>query len=193
MSPCYTAISMLLEPDLVTRISDPSLPQASRTAAEREVCIRLAPRLRLYGLRHLRDEAAALDLVQEALLVFLESAREGRVSDTDHAERFAFGVCRNLVSRLRRNERRQQAFERASLPLAEHELPPAFATVDAARLAFCLGQLAVREQKVVLLTFQEERSAEEIATAIATSPGNVRVLRHRAMASLERCVQGGVA
>jgi RNA polymerase sigma-70 factor (ECF subfamily) len=181
---------MLLEPDLVNQIADSSLPRALRSAAERAVCLALAPRLRLYGLRHLRDEAAALDLVQEALLVFLQSAREGKLDDPSHADRFALGVCRNLVSRWRRNERRQQAFERATLPLAEHELPPAFAAVDAARLAHCLGHLAVREQRVVLLTFQEERSAEDIASALSTSPGNVRVMRHRAMASLERCVQG---
>lgn len=184
---------MLLEPEIVTQIADPSLPQPTREAAERKACERLAPRLRLYGLRHLRNEAAALDLTQEALVVFLQSARAGKIADPAHAERFALGTCRNLVLRLQRNERRHKAFEGATLPLAEAELPPAFASIDAARLAHCLGLLPVREQRVILLTFQEERSAEQIATEITTSPGNVRVLRHRAMASLERCVRGGAS
>lgn len=181
---------MLLEPDLVTQIANRNLPPSERTAAEREVCLRLAPRLRLYGLRHLGDEAAAADLVQEALIVFLENAREGKIQNPEHAERFVLGTCRNLVLRLHRDERRKQAFEGAVLPLLDHELPPAFASVDSARLAHCLGKLAVREQRVVLLTFQEERSAEEIAKEVTTSAGNVRVLRHRAVAALQRCVQG---
>lgn len=182
---------MLIEPDLVTQIANPKLPPHERMAAEREVCLRLAPRVRLYGLRHLRDEAAAADLVQEALIVFLKNAREGKLDSPEHAERFVLGTCRNLVLRMRRDERRKRSFEGAALPLVDHELPPAFASVDAARLAHCLGKLALREQRVVLLTFQEERSAEQIGKEIRTTPGNVRVLRHRAMANLQRCVEGG--
>jgi DNA-directed RNA polymerase specialized sigma24 family protein len=37
------------------------------TEAESELCRRLGPRVRLCGLRHLRDAAAADDLVQEVL------------------------------------------------------------------------------------------------------------------------------
>ena len=78
----------------------------------------------------------------------------------------------------------------AVLPLSAAELPPAFSSLDAARVALCLGKVGAREQRVVLLTFQEGWSAEEIATELGTSPGNVRVLRHRAMAALGRCVEG---
>jgi RNA polymerase sigma-70 factor (ECF subfamily) len=182
---------MLLDPDLVTQLADPNLPETRRAAAEREVCQKLAPRIRLYGLRHLRDEAASADLVQEALIALLRSAREGKIEEPAHVERFVLGTCRNLVLRQHRRERRQKAFEGALLPLAEQAMPPAFASADSARLAFCMGQLPRREQRVVLLTFQEERSADEIASEMATSAGNVRVLRHRAMAALQRCVDGG--
>jgi RNA polymerase sigma-70 factor (ECF subfamily) len=161
-----------------------------RRAAEHELCVQLAPRIRLYGLRHLRDEADAADLVQEALIILLEAARAGRIDDPEHVDRFVLGTCRNLVSRSRRDARRSRAFEGAVLPLPVAEVPPAFSSLDAARVALCLGRVGAREQRVVLLTFQEERSAEEIATLLATSPGNVRVLRHRAMAALERCVAG---
>jgi RNA polymerase sigma factor (sigma-70 family) len=77
------------------------------------------------------------------------------------------------------------------LPLSGAELPPAFTSVDAARLALCLGRVGAREQRVLLLTFQEDQTAEEIAAALETSPGNVRVLRHRAVTSLQRCMDGG--
>ena len=47
------------------------------TSAEAELCRRLGPRIRLYGLRHLRDRHAAADLVQQVLLLSLECLRAG--------------------------------------------------------------------------------------------------------------------
>jgi RNA polymerase sigma-70 factor (ECF subfamily) len=178
-------------PDLVRRIADPDLPSSERAAAERELCLLLAPRIRLYGLRRLRDEAATADLVQEVLLSVLHNARAGTIDDPEHVERYALGTCRNLVLRVHRRERHTKNFEAAALPLAEHALPPAFVRLDATRLAMCLGKLAAREQKVMLLTFQEDHSAQEIASVLNTSPENVRVLRHRALSALQRCVTGG--
>ena len=43
-----------------------------RREEEAELYRRFAPRVRLFGLRHLRNEAAAQDLVQEAFVVTLE-------------------------------------------------------------------------------------------------------------------------
>jgi len=50
---------------------------APDSAAETEFYRRLAPRVRLYGLRHLRDQHAAADLVQQVLLMTLEQLRAG--------------------------------------------------------------------------------------------------------------------
>jgi hypothetical protein len=41
-------------------------------AAESELYRRFAPRVRWYGLRHLRDEEAARDLVQQVMLLVIE-------------------------------------------------------------------------------------------------------------------------
>ena len=49
--------------------------------AEAEVCRRMGPRIRLYGLRHLRSASAADDLVQQVLLKTLETLRAGRLRD----------------------------------------------------------------------------------------------------------------
>jgi RNA polymerase sigma-70 factor (ECF subfamily) len=49
--------------------------RAPESAAEAELYRRLAPRVRLYGLRHLRDPQAAADLVQQVLLMTLERLR----------------------------------------------------------------------------------------------------------------------
>jgi hypothetical protein len=44
---------------------------------EAELYRRFAPRVRLYGLRHLGDEHAAADLVQRVLLLTIEKLRRG--------------------------------------------------------------------------------------------------------------------
>ena len=41
-------------------------------AAEAELYRRFAPRVRLYGLRHLRDEDEARDLSQQVMLLVIE-------------------------------------------------------------------------------------------------------------------------
>jgi len=52
-------------------------------AAEDEICRRFAPRIRLYGLRHLRDAQAAADLVQDVLVRVIEALRGGRLREPD--------------------------------------------------------------------------------------------------------------
>jgi len=62
--------------------------------AEGELYRRLAPRVRLYGLRHLRDEQAAADLMQQVLLMTIESLRAGRVRDPEKLASFVLGAAR---------------------------------------------------------------------------------------------------
>src|SRR6478672_7029961 len=69
-------------------------------AAEAELCRRFAPRIRLYGLRHLRDEDRAADLVQAVLLAVLQAARAGRIADPERVDRFMLGTSRNVSRRM---------------------------------------------------------------------------------------------
>ena len=107
-------MSAMLQSEVVdlANASDSELVQrivtSHSTDAEAELCRRLAPRLRLYGLRHLRDEQAAADLVQHVLIIMLESIREGRVREPDKLASFALGACRMTVLDLRRGNRRRQ-------------------------------------------------------------------------------------
>src|SRR5215831_5287556 len=61
---------------------------AGRREAELALCRRYAPRIRLYGLRHLRDEDRARDLVQTVLLAVLQTARDGKVRAPEQLVRF---------------------------------------------------------------------------------------------------------
>jgi RNA polymerase sigma-70 factor (ECF subfamily) len=65
--------------------------------------------------------------------------------------------------------------------------------LDADRLAGCLQGLAERERTVVVETFFADRSSDEVATALGISAGNVRVIRHRALARLRECMDGGAS
>lgn len=113
----------LADSELVQRIAR----SIDTRAAEAELCRRFAPRIRLYGLRHLRSEDRASDLVQGVLLA----------------------------------------------------------------LSTCLTKLDPRSRTVLLLSFEAEHSADEIAQLIDSSAGNVRVVRHRALAQLRRCLDCG--
>ena len=154
------------------------------------LCRALAPRIRLYGLKHLRDGALADDLVQQVIVTTLERLRSGEVREPERIASFALGTSRTIAIGLRRGERRRRDLL--------DRYAPTFATVaiereplDLLRLAECLDGLTGRDRAVVTMTFYAERSGEEIAGELALSPGNVRVVRHRALARLRRCMKNG--
>src|SRR5687768_7654556 len=76
--------------------------------AEAELYRRLAPRVRLYGLRHLRDPQAAADLVQQVLLMTLERLRAGKLREPDRIASFVLGTCRMTVLEMRRGSWRRE-------------------------------------------------------------------------------------
>lgn len=158
--------------------------------AEAVLFRRLAPRIRLYGLRHLRDATAADDLVQDVLLMTFESLREGRVREPDKLASFVLGTCRKVAAGWRRQaHRRTRLLETHGWQLAPAE-GAAPAPFDEGRLARCLGSLAERERLVIVLSFYAERSADDIGQEMGLTPGNVRVVRHRALLRLRTCFEG---
>lgn len=182
------AESSLADADLARRVTAAAPGEA--LAAETELYRRLAPRVELYGLRHLRAEQAAADLVQQVLVLTIERLREGRVREPERLASYVLGVCRMVVLDLKRGEgRRKRALERyaADVPMAESSSSP---RVDLDRLASCLDRLHERERSVLVLTFYSERSATEVAAELGLSPGNVRVIRHRALGRLRECMSG---
>jgi RNA polymerase sigma-70 factor (ECF subfamily) len=159
--------------------------------AETEIVRRFAPRIKLYGLRHLRDAQAALDLVQEVLATTLTALRENRVKEPDRLPSFVLGTCRLVVTNQRRTEyRRTRLLAEFGDTLGAIAREPATpATLDDDRLVECMASLTPRERAVVVLTFYAERGTEDIAHELGTSPGNVRVIRHRALGRLHDCME----
>jgi RNA polymerase sigma-70 factor (ECF subfamily) len=153
-------IEALGDEALARRIADGG-PGAT-DAEEAELYRRFAPRVRLYGRRHLRDGAAADDLAQ----------------DVPSAER--------------RVTRRREALAARFMTAPVESAPSSLNALDAPRVAACLRALGERDRLVMMLTFYAERDAPRIAEDLGVSAGTIRTIRHRAMARLRECVLGAV-
>jgi RNA polymerase sigma-70 factor, ECF subfamily len=164
--------------------------RAGDREAEAELFRRMAPRIRLYGLRHLRDSYAADDLTQQVLITTLEALRAGRLREPEKLASFVLGTCRVTVIELyRTSQRRERLLERFgpdlttstafSLPQLDHD-----------RLERCVQGLKERERTVVMMTFYDEQTGAEAANFLGVSEANVRVIRHRAIHQLRACMGG---
>jgi RNA polymerase sigma-70 factor (ECF subfamily) len=174
--------------DLATEISN--TPPGGAREAEGELYRRLAPRIRLYGLRHLRDEQAAADLAHEALLLTIERLRAGEVREPEKLASFVLGVCRMMVrDGVRRTGRKERLLDEYARMLPTAEVP--YATgLERDRLEKCLQRLTERERSLLVMTFYVERTTEEIMRDFGLSAANVRVIRHRALGRLRDCMEG---
>lgn len=166
--------------------------EATAGAAEAELCRRFWQRARLYGLRHLRGVTEAEDLAQGVMEVLLTSLREGRVDDLEILDRYVLGVCRNVAHTLRRSgDRTANAARRLALepvPSVEQPPEPPWERQAVESLTLCLGGLSQREQRVVQMSFSEWKPSTQIAEELGVAPGNVRVIRHRALRKLRDCM-----
>jgi RNA polymerase sigma-70 factor, ECF subfamily len=160
------------------------------SAAETELYRRLAPRARLYGLRHLRDPHAAHDLMQQVLLMTLERLRAGKLREPERIASFVLGMCRMVVLEIRRGTWRRETLLETYGHTAEAIEAPEPLALGADKLAACLQDLAERERTVVVLTFFAGKSGDEVAKELGLSAGNVRVIRHRALTRLRECMDG---
>jgi RNA polymerase sigma-70 factor (ECF subfamily) len=163
----------------------------SNRDAEAELYRRMAPRVRLYGLRHLRDEHASQDLAQQVLITTLEALREGRLREPEKLASFVLGTCRMTVLNLKRGaHRKERLLARFGADLVTQAPAPA-PRFDHEKLARCVQNLKERERSVVVMTFYDEQTGADVASFLGVSQANVRVIRHRAIHQLRACM--GVA
>ncbi len=184
--PADAGLAALDDGALARRVS--AAGQAPDTAAEAELYRRFAPRVRLYGQRHLRDGHAAADLVQQVLLMTIERLRAGEVREPDRIASFVLGASRmTVLDTWRGTRRRETLLDTWGDPTRVYEAPEPL-VLDRDRLADCLAALTERERSVVALTFFADKAADEVGAELAINGGNVRVIRHRALARLRKCL-----
>jgi RNA polymerase sigma-70 factor, ECF subfamily len=155
--------------------------------AEAEFFRRMAPRVRLYGLRHLRDEHASEDLSQQVLITTLEALRAGRLREPEKLASFVLGTCRMTVLDLRRGvQRREHLLEQFGADLLA--VQPSRPHLDHELLTGCMQNLKERERAVIVMTFYDEQTGADVASFLGVSKANVRVIRHRAIHQLRDCM-----
>lgn len=180
-------VVMELKPsELVMRIAG-----GSDCDAEEEFCRLMGLRIRLYGLRHLRDSQSADDLVQQVLITALQTLRAGGLREPEKLASFVLGTCRMTVLDQRRGvRRRQQLLDQFGVEM----LTPASSAgprLDHEKLANCVQRLKERERAVIVMSFYDQETAADVARFLGVSEANVRVIRHRAIHGLRSCM--GVA
>jgi RNA polymerase sigma-70 factor, ECF subfamily len=185
-----TRSSTASDGDLARAIS--SAPAGGALAEESELYRRFAHRVRLYGRKHLRDEAAADDLAQQVLLVTIERLRAGEVRNPDEIGSFILGTSRMLAGSIARKGRRRESLTTQFYAPELYAEPFASAPDDIAVVERCLHALAERDRRVLVLTFYAEKTSSEIAQELGVTGTVVRVARHRAIERMRACagVQG---
>ena len=168
-------------------------PAGAAQAAESELYRRFARRVRLYGLKHLRDDAAADDLAQQVLLIAIERLRAGAVRNPDEIGSFILGTSRMQAGALTRKTRRRDgliALFHAPERFVVDPVPP---SGDLDAVERCLQRLAERDRRVLILTFYAEKASAEIAAELGVTGTVVRVARHRALGRMRDCLGMGGA
>jgi RNA polymerase sigma-70 factor (ECF subfamily) len=188
MPDTHATLEAVSDDALARRIAS-GLP-GSTDAEEAELYRRFAPRVRLYGRRHLQNEAGADDLAQDVLMLTIERLRAGEVRQPEDIGSFILGSSRMMAHAERRVARRRDALAARFMDTAVVTAPSSFAALDAPRVTACLRALAERDRLVVLLTFYADCDAPRIAEDLGLSPVAVRQIRHRAIARLRDCVLG---
>lgn len=158
---------------------------------EDELCRRFGPRIRRYGLRHLRDPHAAEDLMQRVLATTVEGLRARKLREPEAIASFVLGTCRALtVEDARGSQRRAELLAQYGADLR----PPASSepSHDLDRLRDCLNKLPERARSLLVMTFFAGWDSGKIAGELGISAANVRVVRHRALRQLLDCMGGGV-
>ena len=164
-----------------------SAPAGAAQSEETELYRRFAPRVRLYGLKRLRDEAAAQDLVQQVLLVTIERLRAGEVRKPEEIGSFILGTSRLMAGAVQRTERRRRDLVE-QFNVAETAEERSVLTLDLAIVERCLHAIGQRDRAVLILSFYAEKTSAEIAEELGLTSGVVRITRHRALDRMRECV-----
>ena len=183
-----TALAARLDGDLAREVASATAGDAAQ--AEGELYRRFARRIRLFGLRHLRDDMAADDLAQQVMLIAITRLRAGEIRNPDEIGSFILSTSRMVATGLRRTERRRESLHQRVDAGEPMDLPADERLFDADRIRPCLGSLRERERSILLLTFYADRPSPEIAEKMGMSAGAVRVARHRAVAAMRDCLEG---
>ncbi len=159
--------------------------QDGERAALDALIARWQPRLFRHGLRLLRDDAAARDVVQETWLAVMRGLR--RLDDPARFGAWAFRILTRRAADLQRGEARRREVEGQVEPRVPDPPPP---ELDALRAA--LARLPTARRALLALFYVEGLSVADIAEVLGVPAGTVKSrlfhARKQLRAMLERSV-----
>jgi RNA polymerase sigma-70 factor (ECF subfamily) len=144
------------------------------------------------ALYETRDPHAAEDITEGVFLkafAALPRFREHGEGDESTFRTWLYAIARNVISNERRRERRhpEDPIELAlDLRAPDDPATAAETRLEARRALEAVMELSPDRRQVVVLRFVNELSAREIGEVMGKSEGAVRVLIHRALASVRQ-------
>ncbi len=173
----------------------PAVPQPGPAApaampSEGELAHRFWDRIRVFAARRLGNVEGAEDVAQETLRRVGHALRTERIEHPPALAAFVFQTARHVCMQLHRSKAREhRALERVSGDQATHGHPSDALTaliVDERRMAVrtALAALDRADRELLRLAYYDQLSADEIAARLNSTPGAVRVRKHRALRRL---------
>jgi RNA polymerase sigma factor (sigma-70 family) len=170
---------------------DPLRPEAN--GPEAELAPRFWGRVRVFALRRVGDFATAEDVAQETLRRVGDAMRAGRIQQPAALAAFVFQTARHICMQLQRGAGREsRALARALtgaraavVPLAPPDaLSALIAEERCTAVRAALARLEAGDVEVLRLTYYDLLGADQIAERLGTTPGAIRVRKHRALRRL---------
>jgi len=171
----------------------PQVEAAKRDVAAFEPLYRkYVPHIYSLALYETRDPHAAEDLTEQVFLRVLDALPRFREQGEGRESTFRvwlYAIARNVIANERRRQRRHpEDVIDAALELSAPDDPAetALTRVEARRAWQAVRELPPERRQALELRFVHELSAREIGQVMGRSEEAVRVLIHRALASVRR-------
>jgi RNA polymerase sigma-70 factor (ECF subfamily) len=147
-------------------------------------------RLRLFAVRRIRNAGLAEEVAQDTIRVAWQAVRDGHVRDRQALPAFLFQTAKNIcLHRFRSADRESRALAAfvgdGKEPSTDTDaLTDLITRENAQRVRSALDSLPAAERELLRACFVDEEDSEAIARRLGTTPGALRVRKHRALRKL---------
>ncbi|MGI8497401.1 MAG: RNA polymerase sigma factor [Gemmatimonadaceae bacterium] len=153
-------------------------------------------RLRLFATRRLGDARLAEDVAQETLHRVIHSIRSGALRTPEALPAFVFATARHICQHRERSvQREERALLRFGSDSRSASSPPdplaellGLERREMVRRA--LGRLSEPDRRLLRALFFEQREPADVARELGSTPGALRVRKHRALQRLAELIAG---
>jgi RNA polymerase sigma factor (sigma-70 family) len=171
-------------------VAPPGAREPGALPSDGELVARFWDRIRVFAAHRLGDAEGAEDVAQETLRRVGEALRTDRIAQPAALAAFVFQTARHVCMQLHRSKgRERRALERVSGDQATHghESDALTALITEERrtaVRAALTELGRGDAELLRLAYYDQLNADQIAARLKSTPGAVRVRKHRALLRL---------